>query len=431
MVVVACPAPGCTYRTDDLPPEIIAPLLSIHAQEHTRPSVPASKGPKLNRPVIDVGVNEETWNAFIRRWETFRRGSDIGEDSAPLQLFQCASESLGDLLLKSDPTITARSTKDVLTAMRSIAVIPVARGVSRAELAQMSQSSDEPIRTFAARVRGKAETCEFTTTATCECGKTITVDYTSETVRDVILAGINDNDIRREALSARNLQTEPVNNVVSFIEGKEMARNATPVTSVSTMSSYKRDKQPKPDPVKTYPCPECGKPYQRYRQKPGGSTNKLPYKQCIECFRANKQKQPVNRGQTDKTTSRSHLRAIQSEFDHISQISALGAKAHDHPTALICIGFDGQTETQWAAVKAIADTGAQSNVWGLDDFLKAGFLVKDLQPSTLKIRAANAVQMNLVGQFRGMFKGQSPSGDEITCKGMVFVSDSVKGFYLS
>ena len=122
MVKVSCPAPGCSYSTDDLPVEIVSTLLTVHALEHTRAPVTASKGPKLNRPVIDVGVNEETWNAFICRWEAFRQGSGISDAAAPTQLFQCASEPLGDLLLKSDPAFTSRSTREVLAAMRSIAV---------------------------------------------------------------------------------------------------------------------------------------------------------------------------------------------------------------------------------------------------------------------------------------------------------------------
>ena len=158
MVIVSCPASGCGYQTEDLAAEIVASLLNIHALEHSRPPTPASKGPKLNRPTIDMGIDEETWNSFLRRWETFKLGSGISEDAAPTQLFQCTSESLGDLLLKADPRLTTRPTADVIKAMRSLAVIPVARGVSRAELLQMKQSSDEPVRTFAARIRGKAET---------------------------------------------------------------------------------------------------------------------------------------------------------------------------------------------------------------------------------------------------------------------------------
>ncbi len=432
MVIVSCPAPGCSYSTDDLPVEIVSTLLTIHAQEHTRAPITASKGPKLNRPVIDVGVDEETWNAFIRRWETFRRGSDINEAAAPTQLFQCASEPLGDLLLKSDPALTSRSTQEVLAAMRSIAVIPVARGVTRAELTQMSQSSDEPIRTFAARVRGKAETCGFTTSVRCECGKELSVDYTSETVRDVILAGINDNDIRREALSAQNLQTEPINSVISFIESREMARNATPSTSVSTMSSYRKEKQTPSQanqdspPV---PCPECGKRYQRFRPRPGGGINRQPYKQCIDCWRTNKQKQSESRKDPSKSPNTgSDVKAIES--DHVTQVSAVENNS-GHPKVTISVGFAEWNNPRCSPVEAIADTGAQSNVWGLEDFKAAGFLVKNLKPSNAKIRAANASQMSIVGQFKGLVKGIKPNGEDIYCESLIYVSDSVKGFYLS
>ena len=105
---------------------------------------------------MDIGIDEETWNAFTRRWDTFRLGSDIDDTSAPHQLFHCTSEALGDIILKSDPTITTKSLKDVTAVMKSFAVIPVAVGVLRAELMQMSQSADEQFRTFAARVHGKS-----------------------------------------------------------------------------------------------------------------------------------------------------------------------------------------------------------------------------------------------------------------------------------
>ena len=197
MVKVKCPAhaQGCTYETEDVPPEVICQLLTLHAQLSHAPTsqIPTSKGPKLNRPTIDIGVDLETWNSFVRRWDTFRLGSDISTAAAPVQLFQCASEALGDILLKSDPGLTTRSVEDVLEAMRSMAVIPVARGVSRAELFQMNQSVDEPVRTFAARVRGKAETCGFLTTTKCtKCKEDVYADYTKDVIRDVLLAGIAD-----------------------------------------------------------------------------------------------------------------------------------------------------------------------------------------------------------------------------------------------
>ena len=425
MVVVACPAPGCTYKTEDLPAEIVVPLLNIHANEHSRPSSTASRGPKLNRPVIAMGVDEETWNAFLRRWEAFKVGSDISDATAPTQLFQCASEGLGDLLLKSDPSLPMKKEADVIAAMHSLAVIPVARGVIRAELFQMSQSNDEPIRTFAARVRGKAETCGFTTSVKCPHDSYIKADYTEEVIRDVLLAGICDLDIRREALSMAGVLEKTVNDVISIIEAREMARNATPLSSsISALSSYKRGKQKdSPTPV---PCPDCGKPYLRHRERPGGGVNKEPYKQCRECWRTSKKR--LSKGQHDGHD----LKAIEAhpDSDHVSQISTLESHS-EHPRAYFEIGFADRHQAHFVPVEAIADTGAQSNVWGIKDFEEAGFNSNNLQPTTLRIRAANANPMDIAGQFKGLFKGISPSGKAITCQSMVYVSSSVRGFYLS
>ena len=153
MVVVSCPTPGCDYKTEDLTSEVVVALLNIHALVHSSPAPTASRGPKLTRPTIDVGIDQETWMAFERRWNTFKTGSQISEEAAPTQLFQCASEALGDLLLRSDPELTSRSVQEVLRRMRSMAVIPVARGVIRAELMQLTQSNDEPIRTFLRNLR--------------------------------------------------------------------------------------------------------------------------------------------------------------------------------------------------------------------------------------------------------------------------------------
>ncbi|KAK3779410.1 hypothetical protein RRG08_015811 [Elysia crispata] len=236
--------------------------------------------PKLDRPRIDIGVEEEVWNGFVRRWEAFKTGSGIGEATASMQLFLCASEPLGDLLLKADPNIQSKPIDEVKSTMRQFAVIPVAIGVRRTEFLQLRQAPDELFCTFAPRVKGKAETCMFTTTATCTCNETVQADYTTETVRDVLLAGIADLDIRREALSTHDIQNKSVNDVIAFVEGREMARNATPTTSMSALSAFKKrqaheNDTPKklspPDTNKQVPCPDCGKKFDIYKQKTNGS----------------------------------------------------------------------------------------------------------------------------------------------------------------
>ena len=105
----------------------------------------------------------EEWNIFKRRWDVFVSASDLDPDASSSQLFQCAGDELGDNLLKTDPSIVSKPTSIVTGAMKSLAVIVVATGVLRAELVRMQQKRDESLRTFAARVRGKAETCAYIT----------------------------------------------------------------------------------------------------------------------------------------------------------------------------------------------------------------------------------------------------------------------------
>ena len=89
--------------------------------------------------------------------------------------------------------------------MRSLAVIPIATGVLRTELLQLKQERDEPFCAFTARLRGKAEICEFM--AERECGKG--VNYTDHAIRDVLLNGINDPDIHREVLGSQDILKTP------------------------------------------------------------------------------------------------------------------------------------------------------------------------------------------------------------------------------
>ena len=122
-------------------------------------------------------------------------------------------------------------------------------GVLRTELLQLCQERDEPFRAFTARVCGKAETCAFSTK--CECGKN--VDYTDHVIRDVLLNGISDPDIRREVLGTKNVLQTPVNDVIALVENKEMARNALPSSTLSAVSSFKRQQEPPKEPPSTTP----------------------------------------------------------------------------------------------------------------------------------------------------------------------------------
>ena len=199
MPVISCSVTGCGWESQDLADAIErVAVLTNHSINHNAAHAPATaaptpaaaassrrRGPKLTRPEIDFGVSPEEWNAFVRRWNIFCDGSDFDDAAAPSQLFQCASSALGDAVLKSNPDITSRPIDEALSSLRSLAIVPVAIGVLRAELMCLKQERDEPFRAFAARVRGKAETCAYT--IMCTCG--VTNSYTDDIIKDVLMAG--------------------------------------------------------------------------------------------------------------------------------------------------------------------------------------------------------------------------------------------------
>ena len=82
-------------------------------------------------------------------------------------------------------------------------------------------------------------------------------------------------------------------------------------------------------------------------------------------------------------------------------------------------------------IHGIADSGAQSNVWSLNEYLAAGHKLKDLSQVNLSLNAANKSAIRIDGAFFADINGDTADGTTITAKAMVYVSRDVRGFYLS
>ena len=81
-------------------------------------------------------------------------------------------------------------------------------------------------------------------------------------------------------------------------------------------------------------------------------------------------------------------------------------------------------------VNGLADTGAESNLWSWREFRKAGFRKEDLIHMPIRISGADGHPFNIIGAFKATFSGTSETDRHIQCD-MVYVSDSVTGFFLS
>ena len=81
-------------------------------------------------------------------------------------------------------------------------------------------------------------------------------------------------------------------------------------------------------------------------------------------------------------------------------------------------------------VTAIADTGAQVNVWSLDEFVKYGFPHDILTPAS-NLVVANHSSISIVGAFFAIIEGLSCHGYVVQCRAMVYVSADIQTLFLS
>ena len=488
-----CPIPDCDYATGEQTEPVAIAYFNAHMYVHTHPpatrpastSVAHRNGPKLDRPTIETGVSMEEWNMFERRWAIFKEGSHIADENASHHLFQCADSLLGDSLLKTDPEIVNKDVYEVLRAMKKLAVIPIATGIVRSELLEMKQLRDEAFRKFASRVRGKAETCEYVTSVECSCRRTLDVNFTDHIMRDVLLAGIYDADIRREMYGIDQILQQPVNDVIAMVEKKEMARDAHSAASQSAMSSMKKQKKKSEkqkltdaDKAKQATCPQCKKSYALHREGRFGWNSK-PFDMCIDCFRVKGRRKPGDNSAASISDTE-NAADIGIIVAHVSSIAASGSECNskvslnsikqqvksksttsknirmdhhiftegewrrskflDHPTWPTSMSVWKKDYNDFSRpcpklpkpVKFISklDSCAQSCLWSRKDCFAAGFTEEDLIPVSLNLNAANKSSIKIDGAILVRLTVKV-GGQNRSCATMVYVSPSCEGFFMS
>ena len=82
-------------------------------------------------------------------------------------------------------------------AIKRLAVVSVAASVLRTELFSMKQDHGETVLAFSSRALSKARNCKLTV----RCPHDSDVDYSEEMVKQVVLAGMYDEEIKRKVLS--------------------------------------------------------------------------------------------------------------------------------------------------------------------------------------------------------------------------------------
>jgi hypothetical protein len=468
MPVIRCPIDDCDYATADVDTAVAAALLMIHNNVHViTPAVPQravtrQSAPKIERPKISLGSSAEVWNAFNTRWTMFKRSTTLSTEELVHHLFQCCEEDLGDAILRAHPSSVTGTEVDLLAVIKQMAVIPVAICVRRSEMLSTKQDHGESTRIFSAKLKGKAATCTYSvncTSNTC----TQLIDFTDTIVKDVLVAGLVDEEIKKEVLGWSELDNKSLDELVTFIEAKEMARNALNKQSVTAaVSSYKSKLKNDTKPTSKTSCKKCGIEIdQHVWNKRRGRY--IECNLCLNCWKkANPRKEKPLRKDTnnrDETTAiliggvtckSSNVSACEHPnypkeivLDHYIFDSHDGwrkSESMSHPTLRLRLTIAAEDydhvgvrcpKLMPSFVTVVTDTGAQSCLWSLQDFYRCGFRDSDLFPIKRTFFAANREEIKIVGAIFLRLSGVDESGKTHTAPIMAYVSPSTNKFYLS
>lgn len=465
---IKCGFTGCDYVSENESEQVALIQFQSHIAAHQQPQgrAPTTKQklPPIERPKLKQDVTEEEWDSFNQEWKRFSRCTDIPTGQEADQLFDCCERSLGRLLLKEDPSIIAAGEAALLEAMKKMAVIKIATSIRRTKLLSLKQEHGQAIREFYANVKAQASTCNFAVKCgqAC-CANKPEVDYTPLVVKDILISGIADSEIRKDVLEWAELDVKSAKDLVGFVEGKETAKKAWTgqASDVAGASGYKKSsKQDESDTKKKLSlktkCAKCGAQIPQFTRNRVGRINRTPYTICFKCHKetssddrsdnsaesskkhsetavihgfisavASPDPTPVSAQPTESGSTLISSNAGELErkviLDHhiFTQEGWKKAASLSHPTLRLRISTHEEDYNCLSMVPAkispkhievVADSGAQSCLWSRRDFLKSGFSLTDLINVHHTMEAANAAPIKINGAILLRLSGMRMTG---------------------
>jgi len=236
---IKCSKAGCDYDLGehDLNSDNFAQLVSllqvhVNAAHSTGPvqqdGTSNSKPEKAKRPEMSAEMSEEDWEYFLSRWEHYKIATKLtGGEAVVIQLMECAVEQLRRdqyrTYGKGDGTATEQ---DILVQFKALAVQKKNNTVNRHKLSTMKQEKGEPVRKFFGRLRGVASVCGYTVSCNNVCCNGHQVPYYTQVIKEQLIKGLVSEEIQREVMSHKTIDTMDVDQLIVYIEGKEAGQTS-------------------------------------------------------------------------------------------------------------------------------------------------------------------------------------------------------------
>ena len=337
-------------------------------------------------------------------------------------------------------------------------------------LSNMYQDREEPVRTFCARLLGQANTCNFSIECK-DCRKD--VSYMNQMVRDCIVRGLADEDIRLDVMSNED-QHQDLNKLVAYIEAKEAGKRSVSrlissqgADAMKSLYQRQRASSHKNDVTKCSHCGESGHGDGRNRQM---RKEMCPaYGQmCRTCARKHHfasvcrtRIKPASPSKKQSSSSADDQGTVWDSFCSIASDAVYGfqsvvldhhlydnmcdrwsrqpskpqpfitLKMSTHKEDYQSLGFTLPCQANTCTVSGMADTGCQSCLCGLQVIRKLGISERNLIPVTMRMHAANKAPIKIIGAAIVRLSGISKSGKQMETRQVLYVTDAADKLFIS
>ena len=432
---------------------------------------------KARRPTLQDGVTEADWVWFMECWRRYKIKTKVEGDQVISELWECCSSELGRRVYESGIPDKV-SEVDLLAAMKKMAIKNQNKLVNVVEFLSMSQEVEEPISTFASRLRGQGKICNFSVTCTRENCNT-EVSYLDSMLCHQMVRGLVNTDTQEKVLALAAQEDITVKRVTEYVEAQEMGARSSKLISGATInkvSDYQRGRS------NTLPsrlnneksgagsetadkCSYCGRrghgrnPSIDVRKQRCGAWDK----KCNKCSGQNhfanvcKQSKTAAAANTvqdedeEETTlfnmfmgSSSHKRNGQRILSHMA-CDQFGKWTQRNPEPQPSVNIDvAVSRTSYrelslpeprhhnsAPYTALPDTGAQVVVAGTGLIHVLGVKKHELIPVSQKILGANQGSLKLLGGILVDFSAVSKEGVTKVSKELCYIAEGVNRLLLS
>ena len=466
MAPIKCPAPNCpTTWPSETAPEVLLRLIDLHERTAHPITTPATgpmttgvKAEKVKRPIVSVSGTSEEWEYFKQRWQEYKLATRLTGSDIIFQLLECCDDALRKDLSRSFTNLTSCSETTLLDNIKTLAIRQENVMVARLQLQQMHQDRDEPARAFAARIKGQASVCQFD--VKCECSKS--VSYSEQMIRDTLIVGLADDDIRLDVLGQSD-QEMSLDKTIRFIEAKESGKRSavrinhnptvTVPSAINAASSTYRQMEKKRLTGQSRPserkCGYCGKHGHGTRKQDRINSCSAYGHVCTNCSIPHHHESVCRKPKqsSDSTTAIFESLCAIDRLDHHVfnsennswekrssapqptiqiEIQALPSDAND-----LGINSTLRSPSSITQTKAIVDTGCQSCLAGTSVLTRLGLNKSHLASTSLKMRAANQDPIGIEGAIVLRITAFTQSMKRKTTRQIVYISESTDKFFLS